>query len=112
MSAPWWPATHAATHAHARHPHARTQQQTHVDNSFGNSLAFTIGNTYGTHVLLECAREYGRVRRFVNVSTDEVYGETSLGKDEGASLLGWWWWLRCVAAVVVASCFGERAPEL
>jgi dTDP-D-glucose 4,6-dehydratase len=38
-------------------------------------------------VLLECAREYGRVRRFVNVSTDEVYGETSLGKDEGARLL-------------------------
>ena len=58
--------------------------QTHVDNSFGNSLAFTIGNTYGTHVLLECAREYGRVARFINVSTDEVYGETSLGKDEGA----------------------------
>jgi dTDP-D-glucose 4,6-dehydratase len=27
--------------------------QTHVDNSFGNSLAFTLNNTYGTHVLLE-----------------------------------------------------------
>ena len=27
--------------------------QTHVDNSFGNSLAFTMNNTYGTHVLLE-----------------------------------------------------------
>ena len=38
---------------------------------------------YGTHVLLESARLYGRVRRFVNVSTDEVYGETSLGKEEG-----------------------------
>lgn len=30
--------------------------QTHVDNSFGNSLAFTMNNTYGTHVLLEAAR--------------------------------------------------------
>ncbi len=24
--------------------------QTHVDNSFGNSMAFTMNNTYGTHV--------------------------------------------------------------
>ncbi|PSC70591.1 GDP-L-fucose synthase 2 [Micractinium conductrix] len=57
--------------------------QTHVDNSFGNSMAFTMNNTYGTHVLLECARLYGQVQRFINVSTDEVYGETSLGKTEG-----------------------------
>lgn len=57
--------------------------QTHVDNSFGNSLAFTMNNTYGTHVLLETCRLYGKIRRFVNVSTDEVYGETSLGRDTG-----------------------------
>lgn len=57
--------------------------QTHVDNSFGNSLAFTINNTYGTHVLLECCREYGQIQRFINVSTDEVYGESSLGRKEG-----------------------------
>ncbi|PNW86369.1 hypothetical protein CHLRE_02g083800v5 [Chlamydomonas reinhardtii] len=57
--------------------------QTHVDNSFGNSLAFTLNNTYGTHVLLEAARMHGRIRRFINVSTDEVYGETSLGKTTG-----------------------------
>ena len=57
--------------------------QTHVDNSFGNSLAFTINNTYGTHVLLEACRMYGGVRRFINVSTDEVYGESSYGLDQG-----------------------------
>lgn len=57
--------------------------QTHVDNSFGNSLAFTMNNTYGTHVLLEAARCYGKIGRFINVSTDEVYGETSLGCEEG-----------------------------
>jgi hypothetical protein len=33
--------------------------------------------------MLECCREYGRIKRFINVSTDEVYGETSLGKSEG-----------------------------
>lgn len=57
--------------------------QTHVDNSFGNSLAFTMNNTYGTHVLLEASRKAGTIRRFINVSTDEVYGETSLGKEQG-----------------------------
>jgi UDP-glucose 4,6-dehydratase len=57
--------------------------QTHVDNSFGNSLAFTMNNTYGTHVLLECCRRHGKIRRFINVSTDEVYGETSLGRTSG-----------------------------
>ena len=57
--------------------------QTHVDNSFGNSLAFTMNNTYGTHVLLESARSYGKIRRFIAVSTDEVYGE--LDPDHGTS---------------------------
>ena len=67
--------------------------QTHVDVSFGNSVAFTKNNALGTHVLLEAVRE--RIpqitcvalshliaavttthhRRFVHVSTDEVYGE-------------------------------------
>lgn len=49
--------------------------QSHVDNSFGNSLQFTTNNVVGTHVLLECCRDYGKIRRFVHVSTDEVYGE-------------------------------------
>lgn len=34
-------------------------------------------------MLLEACRKYGNIRRFINVSTDEVYGETSLGKDQG-----------------------------
>jgi len=49
--------------------------ETHVDNSFGNSVAFTHSNVMGTHVLLECLRAAkGQVRRFIHVSTDEVYG--------------------------------------
>lgn len=51
--------------------------QTHVDNSFGDSLSFTLNNAYGTHVLLEACRKYGLLRLFINVSTDEVYGDTS-----------------------------------
>jgi dTDP-glucose 4,6-dehydratase len=51
--------------------------QSHVDNSFGNSLAFTQDNVVGTHTLLECARTVlgSALKRFVHISTDEVYGE-------------------------------------
>lgn len=48
--------------------------QTHVDNSFGNSFQFTQNNIMGTHVLLEAAK-VANVKRFIHVSTDEVYGE-------------------------------------
>ena len=49
--------------------------QTHVDNSFGNSFAFTQANIFGTHVMLESAKNCSTLRRFIHVSTDEVYGE-------------------------------------
>jgi len=48
--------------------------QTHVDNSFGNSFQFTQNNIMGTHVLLESAKVHD-IKRFIHVSTDEVYGE-------------------------------------
>jgi len=64
--------------------------QTHVDNSFGNSVQFTQDNVLGTHNLLECCKEYGKLKRFIHISTDEVYGEVSddhLGCEEESSLL-------------------------
>lgn len=54
--------------------------QTHVDNSFGNSFMFTQNNIMGTHVLLESAKVHG-VKRFIHVSTDEVYGEQKLDQE-------------------------------
>ena len=51
--------------------------QSHVDNSFGNSLQFTQDNIFGTHTLLECCRKYNKIKRFIHVSTDEVYGEVN-----------------------------------
>lgn len=51
--------------------------QSHVDNSFGNSLTFTVNNVLGTHILLECCKHYGKIVQFIHVSTDEVYGETA-----------------------------------
>ncbi|EGG17326.1 putative dTDP-D-glucose 4,6-dehydratase [Cavenderia fasciculata] len=46
----------------------------HVDASFKDSLKFTKNNIMGTHVLLDECRKYGGIQRFINVSTDEVYG--------------------------------------
>jgi dTDP-glucose 4,6-dehydratase len=50
--------------------------ESHVDRSILEPAVFIETNVRGTQVLLEAARELG-VRRFVHVSTDEVYG--SLG---------------------------------
>jgi dTDP-glucose 4,6-dehydratase len=47
--------------------------ETHVDRSILGPLAFVRTNVVGTQVLLDVARERG-VKRFVQVSTDEVYG--------------------------------------
>ena len=53
--------------------------ETHVDRSILGPLAFVRTNVLGTQVLLDAAREKG-VKRFLQVSTDEVYG--SLGPDD------------------------------
>ena len=52
--------------------------ESHVDNSFGNSLLFTKTNTLGTHCFLEACRKEN-IKKIIHVSTDEVYGE-NLGK--------------------------------
>ena len=50
--------------------------ESHVDRSIDSPENFVHTNVVGTSVLLDCARKNG-VRRFVQISTDEVYG--SLG---------------------------------
>jgi dTDP-glucose 4,6-dehydratase len=47
--------------------------ETHVDRSIGDSSGFVQTNVFGVHVLLESARAHA-VERFIQVSTDEVYG--------------------------------------
>lgn len=55
--------------------------ESHVDRSIASADEFLRTNILGTQVLLDAARERG-VKRFVQVSTDEVMG--SLPEDEGA----------------------------
>lgn len=50
--------------------------ESHVDRSIQNSGPFVRANVFGTQVLLDAVREF-RIARYVQVSTDEVYG--SLG---------------------------------
>jgi dTDP-D-glucose 4,6-dehydratase len=52
--------------------------QSHVQNSFEDSLQYTKDNILGTHTLLEVCRKYGKIKKFIHVSTDEVYGESML----------------------------------
>ncbi|MBV8987247.1 MAG: GDP-mannose 4,6-dehydratase, partial [Solirubrobacterales bacterium] len=51
--------------------------ETHVDRSISGAEAFITTNMQGTHVLLEAARERGL--RYLQVSTDEVYGSIDQG---------------------------------
>ena len=53
--------------------------ESHVDRSILDPAPFMETNVCGTQVLLEAARRHG-VGRFIQISTDEVYG--SLGPDD------------------------------
>jgi dTDP-glucose 4,6-dehydratase len=56
--------------------------QSHVQNSFEDALQYTKDNIVGTHNLLEVSRKYGKLKKFIHVSTDEVYGESMIEKCE------------------------------
>jgi dTDP-glucose 4,6-dehydratase len=59
--------------------------ETHVDRSIAEPDAFVRTHALGTYVLLEAARERGL--RYVQVSTDEVYGSIEVGTfTEGSPL--------------------------
>lgn len=52
--------------------------ETHVDKSFCSSLQFTETNVLGTHVLLQATLLCkDQIKRFIHVSTDEVYGDVN-----------------------------------
>ena len=57
--------------------------QSHVQTSFTDALEYTMDNVLGTHNLLESARlNCPQLKKFIHVSTDEVYGESMLlGED-------------------------------
>ncbi len=53
--------------------------ETHVDRSLHEAGTFITTDVYGSFVLLDAARHAPRLRRFVQISTDEVYGSVETG---------------------------------
>jgi dTDP-glucose 4,6-dehydratase len=53
--------------------------ETHVDRSIQSAADFITTDVIGTFVLLEAARQAPHLRRFVQISTDEVYGSVPTG---------------------------------
>ena len=53
--------------------------ETHVDRSILSAGTFITTDVHGTFVLLEAARRNPQLRRFVQISTDEVYGSHAAG---------------------------------
>ena len=49
--------------------------ESHVDNSIKNGLPFVKTNVEGTFNLLEIARNNKYLKKFIHISTDEVYGD-------------------------------------
>lgn len=49
--------------------------ESHVDNSIKNGLPFIKSNVEGTYNLLEIARKNKNLKKFIHISTDEVYGD-------------------------------------
>jgi dTDP-glucose 4,6-dehydratase len=55
--------------------------ESHVDRSLEAPGQFIQTDVYGTFVLMEAARRYGH-KKFLQVSTDEVYGEVETGSSD------------------------------
>ena len=60
--------------------------ESHVDRSIIGAEDFIQTNIYGTYVLLEAARKY-KIKKFLFISTDEVYGSIAKGKFKETNLL-------------------------
>lgn len=56
--------------------------ESHVDRSIQDSSPFISTNVQGTQTLLDACRVVGSVERFLQVGTDEVYGELPLDRPD------------------------------
>jgi len=52
--------------------------ETHVDRSIMDAGSFVKTDVFGTYVLLNAAKKFG-IKRFIQISTDEVYGSIDKG---------------------------------
>jgi dTDP-glucose 4,6-dehydratase len=101
--------------------------ETHVDRSIKDAGNFITTDVYGAFVLLEAARENPRLRCFVQISTDEVYGSVPVGSsaetDElkprnpysaskaGADRLAYSYWATYGVPVVITRASNNYGPH-
>ncbi|HET9371718.1 MAG TPA: dTDP-glucose 4,6-dehydratase [Vicinamibacterales bacterium] len=101
--------------------------ETHVDRSIKSAGEFITTDVFGTFVLLEAAREAKGLRRFVQISTDEVYGSVPEGHsretDElrprnpysaskaGADRLAYSYWATYGVPVVITRASNNYGPN-
>ena len=100
--------------------------ETHVDRSILAAGDFIRTDVFGTFVLLEAARTAKQLRRFVQISTDEVYGSVAEGSsretDElrprnpyaaskaGADRLAYSYWATYEVPVVITRASNNYGP--
>ena len=100
--------------------------ETHVDRSILSAGEFITTDVFGTFVLLEAARQAPKLRRFVQISTDEVYGSVPTGasreSDElkprnpysaskaGADRLAYSYWATYQVPVIVTRASNNYGP--
>ena len=53
--------------------------ETHVDRSIQDASPFVETNVKGTQILLDASRKY-KIKKFIQISTDEIYGEIANGE--------------------------------
>ncbi len=101
--------------------------ETHVDRSIRNAGEFIKTDVYGTFVLLDAARDNPKLRRFVQISTDEVYGSVPVGSSKetdelrprnpysaskaGADRLAYSYWATYKVPVIVTRASNNYGPN-
>jgi dTDP-glucose 4,6-dehydratase len=101
--------------------------ETHVDRSLMDAGEFITTDVFGTFVLLDAARQAPSLRRFVQISTDEVYGTVPEGSsretDElrprnpysaskaGADRLAYSYWATYGVPVVITRASNNYGPN-
>jgi dTDP-glucose 4,6-dehydratase len=101
--------------------------ETHVDRSIMNAGEFITTDVFGTFVLLEAARQAPNLQRFIQISTDEVYGSVPQGSsvetDElrprnpysaskaGADRLAYSYWATYGVPVIVTRASNNYGPN-
>lgn len=101
--------------------------ESHVDNSIKNSHNFVQTNVMGTHSMLEAALHTHTPTKFINVSTDEVYGSVETGSSiesdplaprspysstkAGADLLGQSYYTTHGLPVITTRCSNNFGPR-